>query len=632
MTRALRATAADVLNWSSEAVLADILADHLRRKTPRRDAEARSWSASLPLIAQHLIDLGLDRVEMLLEYRLPAASSRADVILCGVDPDTGADTYVVVELKQWSAAELEFNSDRIVRATGLPGEQLHPIDQVRGYCKYLTQYLEVLHDQPRALHGVAYLHNATESSISSLRARQPDQSGRMYTADGREDFLGFLAKRLAPKSGAAAAEKLLKSPIRPRADLISFTASELRQATEYSLLDAQEIAYRRVIDQVRLSHRQDGKGVVIVTGGPGSGKSLIAITLLAELHREGKRVQHATGSQAFTESLRKFPAAGSSTLKKLFQFYRTFAKYEKNELDVLICDEAHRIRAVSTNRFSKQSERTGRPQVDELIAAANVPVFLLDEHQVVRPGEVGTYREIHDHATRAGCRVHHVELDGLFRCGGSEDYEEWVRRLLGLRVGGPTFWTGDPNFEVLVAESPQQMQDFLRAKDAEGQVARMTAGYCWPWSDPNPDGSLVDDVRIGSWSMPWNLKSDRSVNGIPSRLYWATEPAGIDQIGCVYTAQGFEFDWTGVIIGPDLVSHNRVLKSVRAGNLDKAMRAKDLFDQEFDRLIRNIYKVLLTRGMKGVVLYATDPDTQELLVSLAPGLAHPEVTSPRIDA
>lgn len=614
----MRATAAEVLTWSMEAVLADLLIEHLQRRGGGSKSETRSWEASLPLIARDLQDVGLGQVEMLLEYRLPATNSRADVILTGVDPNTGEDSYMVVELKQWSEAELAYNSDRIVRASGLPREQLHPIDQVRGYCKYLSQYVEVLHERPHSVHGVAYLHNATEKSISTLRARQPDRFGRMFTKDGREDFLKLLSTRFTPDPGAAAADRLLASPIRRRSDLLAFTASELRHPTEFSLLDNQEIAYQRVLEQVRLSHQQDGKSVVIVTGGPGSGKSLIAVTLLAELHREGKRVRHATGSQAFTESLRKYPAKGSTELKGLFQYYRTFAKYDKNELDVLICDEAHRIRAVSTNRFSKKEERTGRPQIDELIAAANVPVFLLDEHQVVRPGEVGTYREIHTHATRAGCQVYHIELDGLFRCGGSEEYDEWVRRLVGLRVGGPTVWAGDPNFEVRVASSPQQMQDFLREKSKAGEIARITAGYCWPWSAPNDDGSLVDDVRIGGWSMPWNLKEDRSVNGIPSRLFWATDPAGFEQVGCVYTAQGFEYDWAGVIIGPDLVIRGGRLTSVREGNVDSAMRAKNLFDQEFDQLIRNVYKVLLTRGMKGVTIYSTDRETQDFLAGLVP--------------
>ncbi|WP_324196556.1 DUF2075 domain-containing protein [Nocardia puris] len=614
--KALRSTAEQVLDWSAEAILAELLTDHLRRQAGHRGSEQRSWEASLPILAQDLLDAGLGKVEMLLEYRLPMARSRADVVLCGVHPQTGEDSYVVVELKQWSAAETVYNSDRIVRAHGLPGEQLHPIGQVRGYCKYLTQNVEFLHDRPHAVHGVAYLHNATQNSISSLRVGHADRFGRMFTGDTRTQFREFLATRLAPAADFSPGDRLLKSPIRPRPTLLDFTASELRGPTEFALLDNQELAYQRVLESVRWSHERDGKTVVIVTGGPGSGKSLIAVALLAELHRAGKQVRHATGAQAFTESLRKYPARGSTELKGLFQYYRTFADYAKNELDVLICDEAHRIRRVSTNRFTKKEKRTDRPQVDELIAAAKVPVFLLDEHQVVRPDEVGTVEEIRAHATRAGYPVDMIELDGLFRCGGSEAYDEWVRRLLGLRAGGPTRWNGDANFEVRVARSPQEMQDYLRAKNSAGETARITAGYCWPWSDPNPDGSLVDDVRIQSWSMPWNLKTERAVNGIPSRLFWATDRAGFDQVGCIYTAQGFEYDWAGVIIGPDLVARGGRLVSVRSASKDPAMRAKSLLDDRYDELTRNIYKVLLTRGMRGAILYATDEETSAFLQEL----------------
>ncbi|RMI27915.1 DUF2075 domain-containing protein [Nocardia stercoris] len=620
MERAVRSTATGVLNLSAEEQLRVLIAAHLGR-TPgaKPSSEERSWEVSLPWIARDLRDAGLEQVEMLIEYQLPGASSRADVILSGVHPATGEDNYVVVELKQWSAAERAWHSDRIVRAFGMRGELLHPIDQVRGYCQYLTQYVEILHNRPQAVHGVAYLHNATENSISGLRARSADRQGRLFTGEGRDDFLEYLRTQLASVPGRTAADRLLNSPIRERSSLFSFTAAELRSATEYTLLDNQQVAYERVIDRVRQSHREDHKSVIVVTGGPGSGKSLIAVTLLAELHREGKRVQHATGSSAYTQSLRKFPAKGSTELKGLFQFYRTFAEYPKNDLDVLICDEAHRIREVSTNRYTKKASRTDRPQIDELISVARVPVFLLDEHQVVRPGEVGTVDEIRSHAARSGCPVFEIELDGIFRCGGSAVYDEWVRRLLGLRVGGPTRWTGDPNFEVQVAHSPQEMVELLRVRHEAGESARISAGYCWPWSQPNVDGSLVPDVRIGSWSMPWNSRAERKVQDVPPSIYWATDPGGFGQIGCIYTAQGFEFDWAGVIFGPDLVVDQGRLTVNRSGNVDPALKStknKPIFDDDFARLIRNTYKVLLTRGMRGVVLYAVDPATQEFLIDL----------------
>jgi uncharacterized protein len=210
-----------------------------------------------------------------------------------------------------------------------------------------------------------------------------------------------------------------------------------------------------------------------------------------------------------------------------------------------------------------------------------------------------------------------VSLHDQFRCGGSEAYEQWVVNLLGLRDGKPTTWTGDGRFDLRVAETPQEMESFLAAKQSAGETARMTAGYCWPWSDPRADGTLVDDVQLGTWSRPWNVKSDRSVGDAPGSPFWATDPNGFGQVGCVYTAQGFEYEWSGVIIGPDLVARDGRLITNRDEFKDPNFRSrKTVSDSEADRLIRNTYKVLMTRGMRGTVLYAADAETRAFLADL----------------
>lgn len=171
----------------------------------------------------------------------------------------------------------------------------------------------------------------------------------------------------------------------------------------------------------------------------------------------------------------------------------------------------------------------------------------------MRPGETGTRELIRAHATALGLEVVEVSLDAQFRCGGSRVYEEWVLRLLGLDEGGPVRWADDTHFELRTAVSPAAMEATLLAMVGQSYGARMTAGFCWPWSNPRPDGSLVDDVVIDDWSRPWNLRGERAVGGAPPASLWATDPAGFGQVGCVYTAQGFEYDWNGVIFGPDLV-------------------------------------------------------------------------------
>lgn len=586
-------------------------------------AEQASWRSSLPVLARDLHDAGLDQVEVLVEHTLPLTSKRADVVLAGVHPTTRRPSYVVVELKQWSRATTFEGDPHLVDVAGMPGSpKLHPVAQVRGYWEYMTDFLVALADQPDALVGAAYLHNAHDPlAVRDLGSYPTDARGRLFTGADRGAWLDFLRSRLDPGvSGVASADHLLTSHVAPSKQLLAVAADEVRDREQFRLLDEQELAVRLVHHEVRRARASDHKRVVVVSGGPGSGKSVIALSLLGELAREQRTVLHATGSQSFTQTMRRVVGKGSTRTKTLFQYFNSFMSAEKNGLDVLVLDEAHRIRLTSANRWTKAQDRSGKAQVDELLDAARVPVFLLDEHQVVRPGEMGSLHEITSHAEAAGLEVVHVNLDGQFRCGGSEVYLDWVLRLLGLREGGPIPWTGDAQspFEVRVADSPEEMEAFLSAKRQErdgkpGYSARMAAGYCWPWSDP-VDGQLVPDVRIGSWARPWNAKGERRVGDAPPSTLWATEDGGFGQVGCVYTAQGFEYDWSGVILGPDLVWRDGHFTTVRSANKDPMFRStKSVDDAAFVRLVRNTYKVLLTRGMVGAVVYSTDEETREAL-------------------
>lgn len=575
--------------------------------------EIRSWERSLEVLTRDLMEAGLGEVEVLLEYKLPLTSKRADAVLCGVDPRTGDSSYVVVELKQWSDAQsLEGTDDQVVIENHLI--RLHPVLQVRGYCEYILDYVAGLEQSPERLAGVAYLHNATDQSVADLWALPPDALGMLYTGQRRGDLLRFLRSRLAPKSGATAADELLSSAIKPSKQLLAVAADEVQQREQFRLLDEQRVAYELVMRAVARARGANTKQVVIVKGGPGSGKSVIALSLLGELSRQGRTVLHATGSSAFTMTLRKVAGRRNKRVQSMFKYYNQFIDAEVNGLDALILDEAHRIKETSTNRYTPAKLRTGRPQVEELIEAARVPVFLLDQHQVVRPSERGTVAEIREAARRLGCEAAEIDLEGQFRLGGSRAYEHWVLRLLGLEPGGPIPWEGDESFDVAIVPSPQVMESRLDIFHEQGYSARIAAGYCWPWSNPNKDGSLPEDVVIGSWRRPWNNPKDTSSGGAPGRPFWATDPAGFDQVGCVYTAQGFEYDYGGVIFGPDLVWRKDHWESRQDQSHDLAVKRSD--PDEFDRAIRNTYKVLLTRGLRGVEIYSTDEETQAFFESL----------------
>ncbi|MFJ5289000.1 DNA/RNA helicase domain-containing protein [Streptomyces sp. NPDC088348] len=580
-------------------------------------SEIRSWERSIPALTGALLDAGLGDVEVMLEYGLPLTSKRADAVLAGVHPVTGEPSYVVVELKQWSEAQPDEADDDPVlcRIDAYSRPVLNPIVQVRGYCNYLVSFNGALSAHPERISGAAYLHNATEFGVSGLYVMEQDERGRLFTQERRGEFLTYLKSRLSPQSGAGAADALMAGKVQPSKQLMRVAAQEVREREQFVLLDEQRVAYETVLRSVQRAHESDHKEVVVVTGGPGTGKSVIALSLLGELYRRGVPTLHATGSQSFTKTMRKVAGVRKREVQELFKYFNSFITAKRNGIDVLVCDEAHRIRETSANRWTKAEARTDKQQIDELLDAARVPVFLLDEHQVVRPGEMGTVREIKAAAAAKGLECRVVPLDSQFRCGGSDAYLRWVVRLLGLEGGGPVEWEPDDRMELYVVDSPQEMEEFLRTRQGVGYGARMSAGYCWKWSDAKPGEPLPADVAIGDWARPWNLKGERSVMGAPPSALWATDPAGFAQVGCVYTAQGFEYDWSGVIIGPDLLWRVDRWITDRTASKDPVFK-KATSDTDVDRLIRNTYKVLLTRGMIGTVVYSTDPETRTKLREL----------------
>ncbi len=616
---------ADVLLKKAEAgALPDELAQQawFRFNASTGVGEINSWRHSLPTFLRDLQDAGLGHVEVLLEHRLPLTPKRVDVLLCGTDPATGRNSYVLVELKQWSNAEQREDGLVVVPSYG-PQPVLHPVDQVRGYCEYLVDFTPFLADGHAGVYGIAYLHNATAEGWK-LRKYRVDAHGRLYTRDERGALIGELRRLLDPhgaRDGALrAADDLLRAAVRPSKRLLAVAAAEVKEREQFVLLDQQRVAYTVVEQAVERANRENTKTVVIVLGGPGSGKSVLALSLLGELSRRGRPVMHATGSKAFTETLRKVVGSRNSRVKALFSFFNNYVGADPNTLDMIICDEAHRIRETSTNRFTRAEVRAlAKRQVQELIAVARTPVFLLDEHQVVRPGEMGTEKEIRAEAEKVGCRVEVVRLEDQFRCGGSQLYEEWVLRLLGLDPRGPVSWSelargSDETYRVAALPSPAALESWLTLQNPGGaDTARIAAGYCWRWSDPEPvDGTLrlVDDVVIGAWRRPWNAKPDKSVPGVPPAHFWASDDRGFGQVGCIYTAQGFEYDWSGVIFGDDFVRRDGTWVPQREHSFDTPVKR---VKADFPALVRNTYKVLLTRGMKATAVFSTDPETQAFL-------------------
>nr|WP_237499897.1 DUF2075 domain-containing protein [Streptomyces sp. SID8379] len=385
------------------------------------------------------------------------------------------------------------------------------------------------------------------------------------------------------------------------------------------------------------------KRVYILRGGPGSGKSAVALELQRALGLKGREAVLASGSHAYTETLREIMLStarrGQTADKrraavKLYRYFNSFSETPPDSIDVLICDEAHRMRRTSTYRWTpKELRDDDRPQATEVIKAAKVPIFLLDDHQSIRPDEVGTATYLKELAEDMGCAVEVTDLEGTFRAGGSKRYQRWVQQLLGLDASDPVAWRPDGKMTLAVADSPEQMEQFIRERHAKRATARITAGFCWPWS--NPDGEqLVDDVHIGDWRRPWNVKPEHSVPDAPRSDLWSTDRRGVDQVGCVYTAQTFEYDWNGVIIGPDLLFRDGKFKVERSASCDPAFRGP-IDDAIVTRCILNAYHVLLTRGVAGTLVYAVDPATHNELRRLIPGaigMQHYDGAQPKLTA
>ncbi|WP_435889223.1 DNA/RNA helicase domain-containing protein [Streptosporangium canum] len=577
-----RATAGDLANVIS--------AGHLIRELRRSfdeliggrldDREVESWRNSIPTVVELLLEAGLAEVQVLVEFKIPITDVRMDLVLVGSHPGNRRMSVVVVENKQWEWVRPDPGS-QMVHAPGAPNSnpRLHPVRQVWDYRQVLIDYIPLL-KQSAEVSCIVNMHNATGETLATIR---PSAMGlqcdplyvRMYGKDHREQFKRALRTVLAPEKAAHYVQELLEAPVLPTGGLMAVVSESVCRRSVFPLLDEQREAYDYVRGAVARSKQGAPKEAVVIVGGPGTGKSVIAVELLGALNRQGVRAVHATGSRSFTQTLRDNVERVDQRARRSFSYFNSYTHATTNDLDVLLCDEAHRLRETSRKRDTRNGyddDRQAPPQVQELINAAQVPVFLLDEHQLVRRGEVGSVQLIHDTATAMGVKVHQIDLRHQFRCGGCPEYVTWIENLLGLgSEQGPQRWLPLDTFELYVARTPVVMENFLRTKLPQGHTARIAAGFCWPWSKPQDNGTLVNDIKIDDWHRPWNSKADRTVNGVPPSSLWATDPAGFGQVGCIYTAQGFEYDYAGVIFGKDLTWTEQGWRSDRRANEDAAV-------------------------------------------------------------
>jgi DUF2075 family protein len=595
--------------------LEDAFFDYYRYRPHR--SEVVSWRNSLSAMA-HALNLGrLKRQGIILEYELPLSSKRLDCLVCGVDK-VGESRAVIVELKQWETCASSDIDKVVVWLGGGKRVVLHPSVQVNQYQQYLEDSHTAFHEGPSpvGLSSCAYLHNyrfADDDPIRDKKFEEVLTASPIFSAAEADGVAAFLAERVGAGHGLSVLRRIDEGKYRPSRKLMMHVAETVKSKPPWVLIDEQLVVFENVLSAVKKRLKDGRKQVILIRGGPGTGKSVIAINLLAELLRKEFACHYATGSKAFTETLWKVVGRGA---RSMFKYFNSYAHAQPNAIDVLICDESHRIRETSASRFTPQARRTGLPQVRELLEAARITVFFIDDKQVVRPNEIGSTTYIKKEAIALGAELSEFQLEVQFRCAGSAGFVNWINNTLGIERNANVLWDGSENFEFKIFPSPQALEDAIRTRAAEGQTARVSAGFCWKWSEPRADGTLVDDVVIGDYRRPWDAKpgSNNLAPGIPSASLWATEPAGIDQIGCVYNIQGFELDYVGVIWGEDLVY--RFDKNEWIGDRTKsADNVVKRSEAAFVDLVKNTYRVLLSRGMKGCYVHFMDKETEQFVRS-----------------
>jgi len=553
---------------------------------------------------------------IMLEYQLPLTSKRLDCIICGKDA-AGKENAIIIELKQWDKCESSAGENLVSTWVGGAKRDVpHPSAQVRQYKMYLQDTHTAFNSTDAVgLSSCAYLHNYNyykSDVIFSDKYREILDDSPTFTGDDVPKLKEFLIKKIGKGEGAAPLAKIENSKYRPSKKLMDHVGSIIKGKSEYILLDEQLVVYDNVLACAKNGHIDKQKACMIIKGGPGTGKSVIAINLMADLLLKEYNAQYATGSKSFTETLRKIIGPRGAVQ---FKYFNSYGEAEPDSVDVLICDEAHRLRKNSFSRFTPKEKRTDQPQIGELLNAAKVAVFFIDDDQVVRPDEVGSSSYIKEYAQKTGCKIYEYELEAQFRCNGSSAFVNWVNNTLGIKRTANVIWDMHEEFDFKVFDSPEALEKAILEK-SKTNSARLTAGFCWEWSYPREDGTLIDDVVIGDFKRPWDAKHDakKLAPGIPTASLWAYDPNGLGQVGCVYTAQGFEFDYVGVIFGLDLRYNPKEakLEGYKEHSHDSTVKRSG---DKFVELVKNTYRVLLTRGMKGCYVYFMDKDTENFFRS-----------------
>lgn len=595
----------------------DIVSRHFHAATGHGAgrSEVQAWKQSLLEMAKVLQDEEIPAdAGVAIEYQLPRTSKRIDFVIVGEDVEAHPKV-IIVELKQWSESRRS-EKDAIVwaRRGGRAGEREgpHPSYQAWSYAAYLQDFHTAVQEGRMALLPCAYLHNHPRNGeIDHPHYREHIARAPLFLARERGKLQAFIRDHVRHGDRRGTLYAIENGRIRPSKMLVDSMAGMLQGKTEFVMIDDQKVVYETVLAADAKAQRR--KQVVIVQGGPGTGKSVLAVNLLAALlarQRNARYVSKNAAPRAVYEA--KLTGTFSRTrISNLFSGSGAFVNDAPDTYDTLIVDEAHRL-----NEKSGLYRNLGDNQIREVIRATRCTVFFIDDDQRVTIHDIGHTEELRRRAAEFDAEVTELELVSQFRCNGSDGYLAWLDDVLGIReTANTTLDTREYDFRVF--DDPTEMHALIELKNRANNRSRMVAGYCWKWpSKKNPQAWDIELERFG-YRRRWNLDKDGSL--------WIVTPGSVEQVGCIHTCQGLELDYVGVIIGPDLVLRDghivtdaskrassdqsvKGLKQMIRSNPDDARRLADL-------IVKNTYRTLMTRGMKGCFVYCVDAALAEHLRS-----------------
>lgn len=592
----------------------DTIAEEIERniyeKMNRRTAhnEFRAWENSLEYMYKVLHD---DEIPgdagIAIEYNIPQTSKRVDFIISGYDQNENANV-VIVELKQWDKINAVEGQDALVETyTGNALRKVvHPSYQAWSYAAMIKDYNQSVQDEQIQLWPCAYLHNYRRQQPDVLDLEQYTEyleEAPAFTRGEVPKLRDFVKKCIKRGDNKELIYQIDNGKIRPSKSLQNAIASMLKGNKEFIMIDEQKVVYEEILKQSRQSLEDGRKRTIIVKGGPGTGKTVVAVNLLAELTNDGQFAQYVSKNSAPRNVyLKKLKGTmKKSSVDNMFKGSGIYTETDKNIVDTILVDEAHRL-----NAKSGMFQNMGENQIKEIIYSSLCNVFFIDERQRVTLSDIGSVEEIKKWAKEQDSEVTEMELLSQFRCDGSDGYLAWLDQALEIRETANTDMK-DIDYDIQIVDSPDEVRNLIIERNKFANRARILAGYCWNWISDGKNNTEVHDIKIGDFEMSWNLGNTST---------FAIDENSVNEVGCIHTSQGLEFDYVGVIIGDDMryedgkvvtdftkrAKTDQSLKGIKKMDKENPEKAKKIADE----IIKNTYRTLMTRGMKGCYIYCVD--------------------------